>query len=189
MDDKQNRAAARKSALKELLEGAGMAALGALMWMLGGDFTFVEGVTTRSEGRTQMYLMAGAAALIIIGAVFLVLGLIHLARPGKGARVSREGTDGASPTKARREGTPEPGQAMARRPPPLPGKSACPAHLRPARIQVEPRTRRSAEQGAVRKLGPERGRAQGRRAARSRPESKGKRPSVQTLAKRDSCSP
>ena len=42
MDDKQNRAAARKSALKELLEGAGMAALGALMWMLGGDFTFVE---------------------------------------------------------------------------------------------------------------------------------------------------
>ena len=52
MDDKLNRAAARKSALKELLEGAGMAALGALMWMLGGDFTFVEGVTTRSEGRT-----------------------------------------------------------------------------------------------------------------------------------------
>ncbi len=86
MDDKLNRAAARKSALKELLEGAGMAALGALMWMLGGDFTFVEGVTTRSEGRTQMYLMAGAAALIIIGAVFLVLGLIHLARPGKGGK-------------------------------------------------------------------------------------------------------
>ncbi len=83
MDDKLNRAAARKSALKELLEGAGMAALGALMWMLGGDFTFVEGVTTRSEGRTQMYLMA---ALIIIGAVFLVLGLIHLARPGKGGK-------------------------------------------------------------------------------------------------------
>ena len=80
MDDKLNRAAARKSALKEL------AALGALMWMLGGDFTFVEGVTTRSEGRTQMYLMAGAAALIIIGAVFLVLGLIHLARPGKGGK-------------------------------------------------------------------------------------------------------
>jgi len=30
--------------------------------------------------------MAGAAALIIIGAVFLVLGLIHLARPGKGGK-------------------------------------------------------------------------------------------------------
>ena len=83
MDDKQNRATARKNALKELLEGAGMAALGAVMWVLGGDFTFVEGVTTRSEGRTQMYLMAGAAALIIIGAVFLVLGLIHLLRPKK----------------------------------------------------------------------------------------------------------
>ncbi|MDE7003886.1 MAG: hypothetical protein K2P08_05580 [Oscillospiraceae bacterium] len=86
MDDKQNRAAGRKAALKELLEGAAMAALGAVMWMLGGDFTFVEGVTTRSEGRTQMYLMVGAAALIIIGAVFLVLGLIHLIRPGGGKK-------------------------------------------------------------------------------------------------------
>ena len=47
----------------------------------------------------------------------------------------REGTGGASPTKARREGAPEPGQEMARRPPPLPGKSAG-----QARIQVEPRT-------------------------------------------------
>ena len=83
MDDKQNRATARKNALKELLEGAGMAALGAVMWVLGGDFTFVEGVTTRNEGRTQMYLMAGAAALIVIGAVFLILGLIHLIRPKK----------------------------------------------------------------------------------------------------------
>lgn len=84
MNDKQNRAAARKKALKELLEGAGMTALGFVMWMLGGDFTFVEGVTTRSEGRTQMYFMAAAAALIIIGIVFLVLGLVHLVRPGKG---------------------------------------------------------------------------------------------------------
>lgn len=84
MDDREARAQARKKALKELLEGLGMAVLGALMWMLGGDFTFVEGVTTRSEGRTQMYLMAAAAALIVIGVVFLVLGLIHLIRPGKG---------------------------------------------------------------------------------------------------------
>ena len=83
MDDKQARAAARKKALKELLEGVGMTALGAIMWMLGGDFTFVEGVTTRAEGRNQMYLMAAAAALVIIGVVFLVLGLVHLVRPGK----------------------------------------------------------------------------------------------------------
>ena len=60
MDDKESRAAGRKKAVKELLEGAGMAVLGALMWVLGGDFTFVEGVTTRSEGRTQIYCMAAA---------------------------------------------------------------------------------------------------------------------------------
>ena len=83
MDEKQARAAARKKALKELLEGVGMAALGAIMWMLGGDFTFVEGVTTRNEGRSQMYLMATAAALIVIGVVFLVMGLVHLVKPGK----------------------------------------------------------------------------------------------------------
>lgn len=88
MDDKNIRTAARKKALKELLEGAGMLALGVVMWLLGGDFTFVEGVTTRSEGSTQMYLLAAAAALVIIGAVFLVLGLVHLVRPikrGEGA--------------------------------------------------------------------------------------------------------
>jgi hypothetical protein len=39
LDDKESRAAGRKKAVKELLEGAGMAALGALMWVLGGDFT------------------------------------------------------------------------------------------------------------------------------------------------------
>ncbi len=83
MNDAQNQGG-RKKALKELLEGVGMTVLGAVMWMLGGDFTFVEGVTTRSEGRTQMYFMAAAAALVIIGVVFLVLGLVHLVRPGKG---------------------------------------------------------------------------------------------------------
>ena len=83
MDDKQARAAARKKALKELLEGVGMTALGAIMWMLGGDVTFVEGVTTRNEGRNQMYLMAAAAALIVIGVVFAVLGLVHLVKPDK----------------------------------------------------------------------------------------------------------
>ena len=61
MDDKQARAAARKKALKELLEG----------------------VTTRNEGRNQMYLMAAAAALIVIGVVFAVLGLVHLVKPDK----------------------------------------------------------------------------------------------------------
>lgn len=86
MDDKQNHAGARKKALKELLEGIGMTVLGAVMWMLGGDFTFVEGVTTRNEGRSQMYLMAAAAALIIIGVVVLVMGLVHLVRPGKGSK-------------------------------------------------------------------------------------------------------
>lgn len=39
LDDKESRAAGRKKAVRELLEGAGMAALGALMWVLGGDFT------------------------------------------------------------------------------------------------------------------------------------------------------
>ncbi len=83
MAGKENRSEARKKALKELLEGLGMTVLGVVMWMLGGDFTFVEGVTTRAEGRNQMYLMAAAAALVIIGVVFLVLGLVHLVRPGK----------------------------------------------------------------------------------------------------------
>lgn len=83
VDDKQSRAGARKKALKELLEGVGMTVLGAVMWMLGGDFTFVEGVTTRNEGRSQMYLMAAAAALIIIGVVVLVMGLVHLGKGGK----------------------------------------------------------------------------------------------------------
>lgn len=82
MEDKHTRAAARKKALKELLEGLGMTVLGAVMWMMGGDFTFVEGVTTRAEGRNQMYLMVTAAALVVIGVVFLVLGLVHLVRPG-----------------------------------------------------------------------------------------------------------
>ena len=86
MEDKENRAEARKKALKELLEGLGMTVLGAIMWMMGGDFTFVEGVTTRAEGRSQMYLMATAAALVVIGVVFLVLGLVHLVRPGKGGK-------------------------------------------------------------------------------------------------------
>lgn len=90
MDDKRIRAEARKKALKELLQGAGMAALGAVMWMLGGDFTFVEGVTTRSEGRTQMYLMVAAVAMLVIGAVFFVLGLVHLVRPGKGGKGAGE---------------------------------------------------------------------------------------------------
>ena len=63
-----------------------MTALGAIMWMLGGDFTFVEGVTTRNEGRSQMYLIAAAAALIVIGVVVLVMGLVHLIRPGKGGK-------------------------------------------------------------------------------------------------------
>ena len=83
MNDAQNQGG-RKKALKELLEGIAMTVLGAVMWMLGGDFTFVEGVTTRSGGRTQMYFMAAAAALVIIGVVFLLLGLVHLVRPGKG---------------------------------------------------------------------------------------------------------
>lgn len=83
MEDKENRAGGRKKALKELLEGLGMTVLGAVMWMMGGDFTFVEGVTTRAEGRSQMYLMVTAAALVIIGVVFLVLGLVHLVRPGR----------------------------------------------------------------------------------------------------------
>lgn len=84
LDDKESRAAGRKKAVRELLEGAGMAVLGALMWVLGGDFTFVEGVTTRSEGRTQIYFMAAAVGLIVIGVVYLVLGLVRLIRPGKG---------------------------------------------------------------------------------------------------------
>ena len=83
MEGKENRSEARKKALKELLEGLGMTVLGVVMWMLGGDFTFVEGVTTRNEGRNQMYLMAAAAALIVIGVVFAVLGLVHLVKPGK----------------------------------------------------------------------------------------------------------
>lgn len=91
MDGKQARAAARKKALKELLEGVGMTALGAVMWMLGGDFTFVEGVTTRNEGRSQMYLMAAAAALIVIGVVFVVLGLVHLVKPGKNGGDAKRG--------------------------------------------------------------------------------------------------
>ena len=83
MEGKENRSEARKKALKELLEGLGMTVLGVVMWMLGGDFTFVEGVTTRAEGRNQMYLMAAAAALIVIGVVFAVLGLVHLVKPDK----------------------------------------------------------------------------------------------------------
>ena len=41
MNDAQNQGG-RKKALKELLEGIAMTVLGAVMWMLGGDFTFVE---------------------------------------------------------------------------------------------------------------------------------------------------
>ena len=40
-------------------------------------------MTTRNEGRNQMYLMAAAAALIVIGVVFAVLGLVHLVKPDK----------------------------------------------------------------------------------------------------------
>ena len=83
MEEKQRKAEARKKALKEMLEGVGMLLIGAVAWLLSKDFTFVEGVTTRSEGRTQAYLIAAAAAMLIIGSVLLVLGLVHLIRPPK----------------------------------------------------------------------------------------------------------
>ncbi len=47
-------------------------------------------MTTRSEGRTQIYFMAAVVGLIVIGVVYLVLGLVRLIRPGKGG-----GDDGA----------------------------------------------------------------------------------------------
>ena len=84
MEDKHSRSEARKKALKELLEGAGMAVLGGVMLLLAGDFTFVEGVTTRNQGRSHIYLVVTAAALLIIGAVLFITGLVHLLRPGKG---------------------------------------------------------------------------------------------------------
>ena len=84
MEDKQNRAAARKKALKELLEGIGMIVAAAVCKLLAGDFDFVEGVTTRYESRSYIYLMAAAVGLALVGVVLLVMGLVHLVRPGKG---------------------------------------------------------------------------------------------------------
>ena len=86
MEDKQARAAARKQALKELLEGVGMIALAAVCRLLAGDLNFVEGVTTRYEGQSYMYLMAAAAGLLLVGAVLLVMGLVHLVKPGKSGK-------------------------------------------------------------------------------------------------------
>ena len=91
MDDKHTRAAARKKALKELLEGVGMIVIAAVCRLLAGDFTFVEGVTTRYEGRSYVYLVAVAAALFIIGAVLVVMGLVHLIRPSKGGKDPTQG--------------------------------------------------------------------------------------------------
>ena len=91
MEDRHTRAAARKKALKELLEGVAMIAIGVVARLLAGDFTFVEGATTRYEGRTYVYLMALAAAMLIIGAVLLVMGLVHLVKPGKGGEDNKQG--------------------------------------------------------------------------------------------------
>ena len=54
MEGKENRSEARKKALKELLEGLGMTVLGVVMWMLGGDFTFVEGEIGRASCRERV---------------------------------------------------------------------------------------------------------------------------------------
>ena len=87
MDNNDNRgraAEARKQALKELLEGVAMVIGGIVVWLLGGDLNFVEGVTTRYESRSFMYLKAAGAGLIFVGAVLLITGLVHLAKSGRG---------------------------------------------------------------------------------------------------------
>ena len=86
-----NKRAARKKALKELLAGIGLIAAAAIARLLAGDFTFVEGVTTRYEGRSYIYTMAAAAVLLIIGVVYLIMGLVHLVRPGKGGEDTKRG--------------------------------------------------------------------------------------------------
>ena len=86
MEDKQARAAARKQAIKEILEGVGMIVFAAVCRLLAGDLNFVEGVTTRYEGQSYMYLMAAAAGLLFVGAVLLVVGLVHLVKPGKSGK-------------------------------------------------------------------------------------------------------
>lgn len=91
MEGKQDRTAARKQALKELLEGVGMIAIAAVCRLLAGDLNFVEGVTTRYEGQSYMYLMAAAVGLAIIGAVLLVMGLVHLVKSGKGGKGPQQG--------------------------------------------------------------------------------------------------
>ncbi|MBD5084262.1 MAG: hypothetical protein HDT33_04150 [Clostridiales bacterium] len=91
MEDKQARAAARKQALKELLEGVGMIVLAAVCRLLAGDLNFVEGVTTRYEGQSYMYLMAAAAGLLIVGAVLVVVGLVHLVKAGKSGKDTKQG--------------------------------------------------------------------------------------------------
>ena len=91
MDDKRARAAARKKALKELLVGVGLLVAAAIARLLAGDFTFVEGATTRYEGQSYGYTMAAAAVLLIIGVVYLIMGLVHLVRPGKGGGDAKRG--------------------------------------------------------------------------------------------------
>ena len=83
MDEKQARAAARKKALKELLLGVGLLAAAVVARLLAGDLNFVEGVTTRYESRSYIYTMAAAAVLLIMGAAYLITGLVHLVKPGK----------------------------------------------------------------------------------------------------------
>ena len=79
---RQDKHSRRKSALKEILEGIGLMLLGVVCWLLSRDFTFVEGVSTRYETRSNINLIILAPVLLIIGAVVLVMGLVHLIRSG-----------------------------------------------------------------------------------------------------------
>ena len=79
---RQDKHTRRKNAFKEILEGIGLMLLGVVCWLLSRDFTFVEGVSTRYETRSNINLIILAPALLIIGAVVLVMGLVHLIRSG-----------------------------------------------------------------------------------------------------------
>lgn len=78
----------RRDGGRQLLKGFGLLVAAVLFKLLAGDFTFVEGVTTRAQARPYLRLIALALVLGVIGIILLIIGVKRLLLPNSKALTS-----------------------------------------------------------------------------------------------------